>query len=151
MYPTPPPHPNQPEPTPHYTQPTPPPTAFPLPPHLPPQPGIDPLWLERTRQRNMWLWALIAFAVVGSIGYWAYESAGIIALFLVLFFLAFVAFAILIVRALVRVGNKPQPVQPIMINYPTAPAQPGWYRDAQGVTRWHDGTNWTAYTHPPQP
>lgn len=99
----------------------------------------------------MWLWALIAFAVVGSVGYWAFESAGIIGMFLALFFLAFVAFAILIVRALVRVGNKPQPVQPIVINYPAAPTQPGWYRDAQGVTRWHNGTSWTAHTHPPQP
>ena len=28
---------------------------------------------------------------------------------------------------------------------------PGWYPDAQGVTRWWDGTQWTAHTQPAAP
>lgn len=121
-------------------------------PNVPARPlGVDLAWLEKSRKQNVALWVVIAVVVVTGTVSWASDQAGIIGAFLALSFLAFLTLALLIVRALVRVGNKPQPMPPIVIAYGPAPIPPAWYRDAHGILRWHDGTNWTSHTYPPQP
>ncbi|MFD8101103.1 DUF2510 domain-containing protein [Nocardia fluminea] len=53
---------------------------------------------------------------------------------------------VLVIRALVRLGDK-RPA-PIVVNAVVAQAPPGWYLDPQGVTRWFDGQGWTEQVQP---
>ncbi len=150
MQPIPPPH--QPGPSPDHPQQSPFGPGFPHGP-VPPELGltVDQDWLRRTRQRNMALWGLVAVTVIGCAVMWGYDESGVIGAFLIASFLAFSAFAILVVRVLIRLGDKPASIQPVVINYGPGSVLPGWYPDPQGVTRWHDGKHWTPHTHPPQP
>ncbi len=150
MQPIPPPH--QPGPSPNHPQQDSFGPEFPHGP-VPPELGltVDPDWLRRTRQRNLVLWGLVAATVIGCAVMWGYDAAGIIGAFLIASLLAFTAFAILVVRVLIRLGDKPPPIQPVVITYGPGSVPPGWYTDPHGVTRWHDGKNWTPHTYPPQP
>lgn len=57
------------------------------------------------------------------------------------------ALIVLVIRALVRLGDK-RPA-PVVINTVSAQAPPGWYLDPQGATRWFDGRAWTEQVRPP--
>jgi hypothetical protein len=53
-----------------------------------------------------------------------------------------IALFALIVRALIRVGNKRPPA--VIIQQPTtASPPPGFYTDESGTRRWFDGEKWT--------
>ncbi|MBF6136630.1 DUF2510 domain-containing protein [Nocardia otitidiscaviarum] len=80
-------------------------------------------------------------AIAASAGYGSFELA--------LMFLAVggVALVYLVVRALIRVGDKRPP--PIVMAAPVATAPPpGWYPDHTGTLRWFDGRQWTEFIQP---
>ncbi|ABH00211.1 conserved hypothetical protein (plasmid) [Rhodococcus jostii RHA1] len=65
------------------------------------------------------------------------------------FVLGIAALAVLVVRALVRLGDRrPTPVHVVVAPAPGLTA--GWYPDQQdaSLVRWHDGTQWTLHTQP---
>ncbi|MFF4027029.1 DUF2510 domain-containing protein [Nocardia elegans] len=56
-----------------------------------------------------------------------------------------IAIVVLIIRALLRVGDKRPP--PIILQQPTTANPPaGFYPDQAGVMRWFDGQRWTEHT-----
>ncbi|WP_280357055.1 DUF2510 domain-containing protein [Nocardia otitidiscaviarum] len=80
-------------------------------------------------------------AIAASAGFGSFELA--------LMFLALggVALIYLVVRALIRVGDKrPSPV--VMAAPATTAPPPGWYPDSTGALRWFDGRQWTEFTQP---
>ncbi|MFJ2834290.1 DUF2510 domain-containing protein [Nocardia sp. NPDC087230] len=56
---------------------------------------------------------------------------------------------VLVIRALVRLGDKRPPA--VVVNTVAVQAPPGWYVDPQGATRWFDGRAWTEQVQPPAP
>ncbi|WP_067496633.1 DUF2510 domain-containing protein [Nocardia ignorata] len=64
-----------------------------------------------------------------------------------LFVLSIGAIIVLVIRALVRLGDK-RP-SPVVVNTVSALPPPGWYVDPQGATRWFDGQQWTDKVQPP--
>ncbi|NKY54180.1 DUF2510 domain-containing protein [Nocardia vermiculata] len=89
--------------------------------------------------------AIGVLALLGSSGFNEDDIPGMMFLALLLGIPALLFF--LVIRALVRVGNKPTP--PVMIAPPPAqpmPMPPGWYRDNYGSMRWWDGYQWTQHT-----
>lgn len=69
------------------------------------------------------------------------------AIFLAVFVGIPIAIVVLVIRALIRVGDKPQPVQFVA---PTFGLSAGWYPDQQNPAwiRWYDGTQWTHHVQP---
>ncbi|MFC4373392.1 DUF2510 domain-containing protein [Nocardia halotolerans] len=61
--------------------------------------------------------------------------------------LGFGALVVLMIRALVRIGDK-RP-DPVVVNTFAAHPPAGWYVDPQGVTRWFDGEKWCEQVQPP--
>ncbi|MET8430180.1 DUF2510 domain-containing protein [Nocardia sp. NPDC004860] len=54
----------------------------------------------------------------------------------------------LVIRALIRVGDKRPP--PVVLAPPPQNLPPaGWYTDGAGAVRWHNGTEWTDIVQPP--
>lgn len=74
-------------------------------------------------------------------------------MFLIALPVGVVALFVLMIRALVRVGDKnPKPIT-IVAPTPTPPVSgpaPGWYPHTSGVVRWFDGQHWTDIVQPPQ-
>lgn len=58
------------------------------------------------------------------------------------------AFVVLVVRALIRLGGKPSP--PVQFVAPPTGLNAGWYPDQQNPAciRWYDGTRWTRHVQP---
>lgn len=84
--------------------------------------------------------ALVIVVIVG-------HQIGGIGIFAILVFLVPIAFVLLIVRALLRVGDKRPP--PIIVQQSTVSGPPpGWYVDPAGLTRWYDGRQWTEHVKP---
>lgn len=72
-------------------------------------------------------------------------------LFLILVGLAVIALVVLVIRALVRLGDKRSPTQVVVPMQSGTPA--GWYPDQHdpSLVRWFNGTEWTPATLPRQP
>lgn len=58
----------------------------------------------------------------------------------------------LVIRALIRVGDRQPPPVVIAAHPAPAPQLPpaGWYPDSEGAIRWFDGTRWTEFRQPGQ-
>ncbi|WP_181063623.1 DUF2510 domain-containing protein [Nocardia nova] len=123
-----------------YTQPEP----------LPPASGPTP---EPTRYqkfealRKKWQAPIIVLSGIGVFGYIS-NSADVspdhLLIILAIFGVPITAI-VLVVRALIRVGDKRPP--PMVIAQPPAVAPPpGFYPDQAGVMRWFDGQRWTEFT-----
>lgn len=59
-----------------------------------------------------------------------------------------VAIVVLVIRALIRVGDKPPP--PVQFLAPPTGLGAGWYPDQQNpaLIRWYDGSQWTHHVQP---
>lgn len=91
-------------------------------------------------------WVVMAIIGVALLSYVDVTPAALF-IFLVVFVLP-VALVVLVIRALIRVGNKP--AAPVQVVAPAQGLAPGWYLDQQNPTqmRWFDGYQWTAATLP---
>ncbi|MFE4501717.1 DUF2510 domain-containing protein [Rhodococcus sp. NPDC056743] len=96
---------------------------------------------------GLYLAGVMAFAIIVGGGAMGDTSPAQIMLFLIFIVLP-IAFVVLVVRALIRVGDKRPP--PVQFVAPQAGLGPGWYPDQQspGFIRWYDGTQWTSHVQP---
>lgn len=113
-------------------------------PYLPPDPHQPPF----RKSGPGWLWPLLVLVILACVILWANQThfggVGVVAILIVAVPIAFV---VLIVRALLRVGDKRPP--PVIVQQPTVSGPPpGWYVDPAGLTRWYDGQRWTEHVKP---
>lgn len=121
----------------------------PLPPGLPPPVSAQPTPSQQPRPLiPQWIVVVIAGGLL--VTYMAannYTGAEAIGVTIVL---GIGALIVVVTRALVRLGDKPQP-SVVVVNSVAAPPPPGWYLDPHGATRWFDGRNWTEQVLPQGP
>jgi hypothetical protein len=109
------------------------------PPYGPPADQAQP----EGRRRLTLLGYVVVLVVALIIADQFYGGPGVTAL---LIFGVPILVAALVIRALVRIGDKrPPPV--VLTQPPTAGPPPGWYPDPSGATglRWFDGGRWTEF------
>jgi hypothetical protein len=114
-------------------------------PPQPPQPIPPP-----GQPKKDWTWILwpigVTVALGAAIGWADSNDLSPVGVFVALVVVGVpLAFIILVVRALVRVGDKrPAPVVIQQTQQSTTPP-PGFYLDPSGVNRWWDGQRWTEH------
>ena len=101
---------------------------------------------DRKATLRVLFWIFMAIIGVSLLSYVDVTPAAL-GIFLVVVVLP-IALVILVIRALIRVGNKP--AAPVQVIAPAQGFAPGWYPDQQNLTqmRWFDGHTWTAATLP---
>ncbi|MFC9549822.1 DUF2510 domain-containing protein [Rhodococcus sp. NPDC056960] len=102
---------------------------------------------EQGRRMRQILWVLGAVAVVILLASGVGSGVTGFEMGFYAFVLAIGAVVVLVIRGLVRVGDKrPTPVQVVNMSQGGA----GWYPDQHDSSqlRWFDGSQWTPYTRP---
>lgn len=95
----------------------------------------------------LYLAGVLAFAII--VGGGALDETSPAQIFLFLIFIVLpVTFVALVIRALIRVGDKRPPA--VQFVAPPSGLSAGWYPDQQNPAwiRWYDGTQWTHHVQP---
>ncbi|MBT2266975.1 DUF2510 domain-containing protein [Rhodococcus erythropolis] len=94
----------------------------------------------------LYLLGVVAFAIIVSSDS-AFNTSPVATLLALVIVGIPIAIVVLVIRALIRVGDKPQPVQFVA---PTFGLSADWYPDQQNPAwiRWYDGTQWTHHVQP---
>lgn len=102
---------------------------------------------------NLETWTTVVLVVGGVVlAIHVVQSYGPIGFILFAFVAGGIALIVLVVRALIRVGDKRPPPVMFAAPHPPMPQLPpaGWYSDGQGMLRWFDGRQWTEFRKPPE-
>ena len=133
--------------TPNY----PPPRPLPTPPIRPARPTTaNPEQLRianRRKQANLSVG--ICAGLLFALAFYLMQGAGLFGVIVLAFVALLLGGGFLLFRAIYQVGAE-RPTYQVMPQ-PITAIQPGWYVDPHGITRWHDGNNWTASTAPTPP
>jgi hypothetical protein len=100
---------------------------------------------EPPPEKTSWVRPLLTVAALVAVVVLIHHIGGV-GVFAILIFIVPIAFLVLIVRALLRVGDKRPP--PVIVQQPVSGPPPGWYVDPAGLTRWYDGQRWTEHVKP---